>query len=883
MGVTRQARLTIARDFCEPLTIDLAAADPIVQLPDTVTIDAGTSETVVAVTGASVGSTTVVASYTDRLTGERFEASLDVRVTDGTLPGCDAEAASGTLEPGGSVRMAGALAPVGVALPEGAADADRHGVAPFEVSLECAADIVPEGFVALGPAVTVGPKHVRLPREIPITIPAELALLPEGAAWRHVELAYVGTNVSQPRIVPVANPDFISEPGFVTFAVPRLGTYQAVHREGAPTTRERTFTYRAVTGVSMGSAGSSLLGSRHPELFDFVAPLGGPVDWIHMLHYIRTWHLGGFCTEAERQADPAGCAAGASTDRTPPNDRIYEVRQDYEHWFYPDQWGGQGGVFDRVQYVQIFEDLSRMFENPNTTRSLDPSEPNITPPGVPDSVRMLDWAERCADPVVIAPNASARRDDGDPTTGFYDDEYNPEGAYPVITFCDGAELRTGGEKDVGVWDPSPDAPHGRPVTIGLAVDVDGDGRRGPGEPVIRQGREPFEDCGLDQLCDEDEPGFDPVTNPDPNGDDYDFQYNPTGTEKNWIRDYVGAPVDGCASPVAAVGEGELFADIGLDGVADTPQLGEGGYDSGEGDGCWTMARGMERMLAYNPRTTLLGHDDATLRDLDYFGDGGVRDLFGFASNQDQTAGAFVARDFPLALFNGHAALDYGGRSAAEEFDFTAIDWAEVGSRVQVRYGDIDATEAELVAGDGGHVGTSAQITNRILSVISWMNARWPGGDRRRVSDDICVELSPRCEHVNQFTIDFTSSRGRTGPVSIVLPPGYFDPENADQTYPVVYLLHGYGMTPEQLLPAGLLIWSRMISPSIPEASRLQKMIFVFPDGQCRNDECTRGTFFAESPESNPGGAQMETFILDLMAHVEATYRTRAPEVHTVVE
>lgn len=877
VGTTRAVRLSVDQDFCEALTVELTLDEPLAAVAPSATIAAETSEAVVEVTGTTVGTTTLRASYTDRVTGETFDAAVEVRVAEAIVPGC-AGGSSATLAPGGEVRLSDE-SPVGVALPAGAAAEGRYRVEPFEASIGCGEATVPEGYVPLGPAITFGPTHARLAREVPLTIPVELALLPSGARRKHVEIAYVGTNVASPRIVPVASPDFESEPGMVTFWAPRLGTYQAVHREGVPFRRERTFTFRGIMGVSMGSAGSALIGTHNPERFDFVGPLGGPVDWIHMLHYIRTWHLGGFCTEAERGVDPEGCAAGASTARTPPSDRLFEVRQDFEHWFYPDEWGGQGGTFDRRQYIQIFRDLARMFENPNSTRALDPSEPNITPPGVPDSERARPLAERCNDPVVLAPEPEGG--DDDPATGFFDDEYNPEGRHPVITFCDGRELRVDGERDVGIWDP--EATHDTPVEVALAVDLDGDGRRGPGEPVIRQGREPFEDCGLDQVCSPDEEGYDPVTNPDPAGDDYDFQYNPNGTENNWLRDYAGAAVAGCDSPVAEAGVGERFSDVGLDGVAGTAQLAEGGYDSGEGDGCWTMARGMRQMLENNPRSFVLQEDLEVLRDLDFFGDGGVRDLFNFGANQDQLAGAFAARGFPTTLFNGHGTLGYGERIPDAEFQHTDIDWRELGQHVQLRYGDVDATELQLEQGDGGHVGTITQAINRTVGVMAWMSQRWPGGDRRVVTDRVCLEAGPTCENVNQFTFDFTSSRGRTGPVSVVLPPGYFDEEYAETTYPVVYLLHGYGMSPDQLLPTGQLIWTFMTARSIPEAQRMQKMIFVFPDGQCRDDECVRGTFFADSPESNPGGAQMETFMLDLMDHMDANYRTREPETHSVVE
>ena len=42
----------------------------------------------------------------------------------------------------------------------------------------------------------------------------------------------------------------------------------------------------------------------------------------------------------------------------------------------------------------------------------------------------------------------------------------------------------------------------------------------------------WNDCGSDALCNEDEPGFNLLENPDPHNDDYDYNLNPKGTENN---------------------------------------------------------------------------------------------------------------------------------------------------------------------------------------------------------------------------------------------------------------------------------------------------------------------------------------------------------------
>ncbi len=883
VGTDRFLRLSLVRDVCADVNVAFSVEDDgVIAVPEDTIFETGSSRLEVIVNPQAVGETVLSATLSLPNEEETTVVEIPVRVTDGAQPTCSGSV-DGELSAGGAIRMDGT--PVGVALAEGASRADQFRVENLDIEVACASDIVPEGYIPLGPAVRFSPDARRFPRPLRFTLPAELALMPSRANRGDIVLAYQGPGV-QARVVPVASPDVVTDPGFVHFEAPRFGTYQAVTRAEGRVARERTFTYRGITGVSMGSGGSASIGIHNPDRFDFIGPLGGPVDWVHMLHQIRTYHLGGFCTEVERQADPEGCAAGASMDRVPPTDLYGVPVQDFEHWNYDEAADGQGGTFDRRNYIRIFRDLAMMFGNPNSTRSLDPDEPNVTPPGVPDSERMRTDAERCAEPVIIPPCSDPESGPGacDEGTGFFDEEFNPEGRYQMITFCDAAELAADNPRgrDIGTWDP--EGANNFPIEVALAIDINGNGRRDPGEPVPRMGRENFEDCGLDQLCNADEEGYDPLTNPDPAGDDYDFQYNPLGTEGNWRRDYVGTD-DSCESPEPspAPGQGERFEDVGLDGVAGTRQLGDGGFDTGEGDGCWTLARGTAHMFENNPRDFVLRADENTLRDLDFWSDGGLRDLFGFSSNQDQLLGAFAARGFPVNLYHDHSSLSFSGLRDPDAFSYREIDWTSVGKFVHVRYGDPDASEEEIAQGDGHHVGNVVQITNRLLSVLAWMNQRWPDGDRARVRDTICDNSDENCEQPNFLTYDFTAEDGRTGPVSIVLPPGYFDEAYADVDYPVVYLLHGYGMEPQDLIATGLLTWTFMTAATIPEAERYQKMIFVFPDGSCGEEECIRGSFYVDSPERSASGAQMESFMLDLMDHVDENYRTRDPETFTVYE
>ena len=853
-GVRRRLWLELDRDACRDAQFTLAADTPMVaEFPAMVTIPGSESRVPVEFTALAVGETTIIAQNTD----DDLAASLAFTVrADGTPSSCE-ETAHGQLRAGTAVRIdTGAANGAGIALAEGASRDDDYQVRTFDAEVACAADQVPPGYRPLGPAIRMAPQYLRFTREIRLTIPTQLALLPSDADRRDVEVSYTGPGVTQPRIVAVASHHYDeSVVGMLTFEAPRLGTYQAVVREAPVENDERTLTHRAVLGVSMGAAGAAAV-LRHADRFDHMAVLGGPVDWLYLMNYVRTYFTGGFCNADQWERSASECARGSSLLRVPRSTTPYEHIQHFEEWWYDDRYGGQGQIFRRLDYMHMFLDLTQMFGNPNTNRTTDPREPNLTPPGVPDSERSRSQAERCGSPVVIPAY------DGGPGTGYFDDEYNPDGAYPVITFCDGAERMVGGRLDAGNWDPS--GTNDLPMSVTMAVDIDGNGRRDPGEPVIRAMWEVYDDCGLDRLCNADEEGYHAATNPDPAGDDYDFQYNPTGTEGNGQRD--GATCD--------AEDGEAFLDAGLDGVVGTAQLDDGGFDDGEGNGCWDRASGLARMIERNPRHLIAAADDAAIRRLSILADGGIRDMMNFLLVTNHLMGGLAARDLPVQYFNAHSSLDYSGETNDEAFSGLRIRWDELGDRVMVRYGDPDASEELKRLGDGGHVGTSQQAINRFVAASSFFDARWPDGDRTRSTAPLCNDAS--CDERNPEIIDFMSpTTGRVGPVAILLPPGYH--EHPEVSYPVVYVLHGYGMGPEDMvLLLSLLYWNQMTGPNLPTHQRIQKMIFVFPDGVCRGDECFIGTFFNDAPPGTPGGAASETFLMDVVDYVDETYRTLSP-------
>ena len=59
----------------------------------------------------------------------------------------------------------------------------------------------------------------------------------------------------------------------------------------------RRYTWRAITGVSMGGGASAMLGLKYPQEFDFIGIMGGPlVDLSGFSRMIERHWLGGFCS-----------------------------------------------------------------------------------------------------------------------------------------------------------------------------------------------------------------------------------------------------------------------------------------------------------------------------------------------------------------------------------------------------------------------------------------------------------------------------------------------------------------------------------------------------------------------------------------------------------
>ncbi|MBL9004501.1 MAG: hypothetical protein JNJ46_09655 [Myxococcales bacterium] len=638
-------------------------------------------------------------------------------------------------------------------------------------------------------------------------------------------------------IAPLAAPGELGDVVTLTLALPMAAT------QPASTPR---YSYRAIGGVSMGGIGSSMQFFRRPDWFDAVGVMGadpGP-DLTYAQNFIHEFFFGGFCEDNDPNCPNSRAPLAGQGEITGTFDAM------------PIQRGeGIGLTLRRSLYLRANRDLVRALGN---WAYYNPADPYL-PPGVPASTLSQTPEAACQSPVVLAGK------DRDPTAKpFYDGRFNREGSHDVITFCDGGEV----DSQPGVYDPQ--KTQRDPTQILLAVDVNGNGRRDFGEPVLVQSTEPFRDVGIDGIPSTMEPGYDPVKNPDPAGDDYHYLKNPGGTESNFRFD-----------------RGEPYTDSGLDGVTGsgceidtgTP----GCFDHGEGNGRFDVSPGLARWLAHDPRSLMtpdaLSPPHGKFAGKALYYDAGIRDFFNAHVATSALFGELANLRHSVRLFAGFPALV--GRAPADEprFDAASVPWANQGSYVFVRYGNPELSDSEAAAsGDGRHAGSVAQVVHRAVSLFGFLLSRWPDGDTSLQSAD-----DPRLLPKPQM---FVQKNGRSTPYSIVLPPGYFDAANASVRYPVIYFGHGYGMAPEDLgRQIGSLIHGFMSNPD--SARRLPKAVLVFLDGVCRpggevprapldpmGDLCEEGGFYTDHPLGTYKGEQM---LIELDAALRKQYRLKEPQ------
>ncbi len=943
---TRPARLVVNPDVCTPASVSFASDDAtIVAPPLSAQVDLRHATYDFVLTGGAKGVTKITATmmkqdgtpYTN-VDGTVAKGTLTVDVRDPALPACQAgDSSTATLSASAPVGNGkGSLVNASVGSTAAAfGRTDWLKVPTFDASISCGSEMAGSlpGYVAISPAVTFAPaaplsEATPLRRELDFAIPVNPADFPVAARMRHLEVLFSNVKAKTPRPISIASPriESTSDGNYVLrFSSPWFGTYQAAVKSDAGTrTRTRHLTHRAVIGISMGGGGAATFGFHHHDEFDAIGPMGGPSDWTWLGWFVEHYALGGFCTAAN-----PNCTLPAPSDY--PSSDTYAHTEDFNHWWY-EAGNGNGGHFPRSDYEQIFTDLAIQRGNPNgdnddpdqTHMSIFPAGPKSTDPWVLGDTTGLPNGTNCAftlSPIsqdanhdteqAIATQCAKTRCDAAHAfvipSGYYDDEYNPDGSQQVISVCDGNQLGSANNDAASPYEntfvpPSPDQAY--PLSLGLAVDLNKNGVRDENEPVIRSGHEPWSDTGVDGLADANEPGYDAATDPDPSGDDYDPYINPTGTEDDHRYEL-----------------GEPFQDYGLDGVPNTKSS---PWDKGEGNGVFDISRGLQAFYDIDPHSILRGMSSAKMTDDDLarfsiWSDGGVRDLFNFAAVATHLSGAIASRRTsdghaiqPVAFYNNFSMLPGEDPTQPDNFVPATIRWADLAAAPSLRYGTVDATASQIQQGDGQHVGTGAQILYRVEAAFYFVAHQWPDADRllTNPSNDNLETVSPNvlcdasnlagcCEATGHCEATFTGPKsGRTGPIAITLPPGYANEDNRVRgvRYPVVFVLHGYGQKPEDLEALQLISNNFMNDGNRSYENRLAKFIAVYVDGRCREGtapggsqagtpqgqpECIQGGFYTDS--TRPGGALFDTWFDELVQYVDQNYRTMPPSDVTVTE
>lgn len=643
----------------------------------------------------------------------------------------------------------------------------------------------------------------------------------------------------------------------------------------------RPRTHRMIGGMSMGAMALTIALER-PRDFDLVGALGGYPDLTYMMAQMLRLHFSGFCARVSLEAALPDLDTAPPCAANPPRSPL-EFAQSFNHLHYDDN----GITMSRGFYGEIIDNFSAAFGNLST---LEHPEAPLFPAGLD-----LAWFH--------STSAGDRCHTNRPLTkaSSFSLETNPDGRYDVYPLCD---QERPGAPGLLPSDFDPSAPSTRPIAALAFVDLDGDGKRHPQEPLFLNPWERFADVGPDgcESALEDGAGgcHAPGSAPngpgvDPNGDDYHWLDNPGGTEHNDRYDL-----------------GEPFSDLGLDGLAARDDL---PADLGEGNGVWDASPAFAHLLAHDADTLIESLAGEDLDHLDVWLDGGIRDAL--------HAGVVARRMVASLALRGRVVTRYTGFTGGATTvapDLTPDDFAlnilkrdlsahGIGRDVYVEYGDPNASPEAIADGDGKHVGTTNDAINRLAAFL--------GAAFSRIVAPT-IEVGEVELDVARFDSFYSDGLGARRGFTVLVPPGYDAPENADLRYPVIYFLHGLGQDASDLAAVGLATSLLMAQGQIP------RVLMVFPDGACcfvhkdtgarecacddaedglrscvdptctgpaetcaRRDipdanlerECEKGSLYADMRTNKWGEARddlkYKTSVHELIDHVDRAYRTRA--------
>jgi len=299
--------------------------------------------------------------------------------------------------------------------------------------------------------------------------------------------------------------------------------------------------------------------------------------------------------------------------------------------------------------------------------------------------------------------------------------------------------------------------------------------------------------------------------------------------------------------------GETFSDFGLDGVSDTG-------DFGEGNGVFDYDPDRANWLAEDPLTRLEGRSPADIATQRIYMDVGTQDEFGFGRHYDNFVAMLESKGLTV-----DARDDFPGNCADVEQlpeQYLLIRYA--GGHVGIP--EADDSRDKLLHGD---ICGTVVIWQRLLAMISYMDSSFPNGFDGPGDLDI-DDLDPRGD-IMQTRIASPALRTGDGaapeqPVLIYRPPAFF---HTTRSFPIVYILGGYGQAPEDYERL-----SDMLDPLILTTQMQNMFVAVLPGAGGR-----KGSFYVNhrTPESQvpdvidpSSGRYEDSIIQDLIPAIENT-------------
>jgi hypothetical protein len=300
-------------------------------------------------------------------------------------------------------------------------------------------------------------------------------------------------------------------------------------------------------------------------------------------------------------------------------------------------------------------------------------------------------------------------------------------------------------------------------------------------------------------------------------------------------------------------EGEPFSDFGLDGVPGTG-------DYGEDNGRFDYDPDRANWLAEDPLTRLEARSAADIGTQRIYMDVGTQDEFGFGKHFDNFIAMLQSKGLTVNTRDDFPANCVAVAKLPQQYLLIRY----VGGHVGIP--EADDSRDKLLHGD---ICGTVVVWQRLLAMISYMDSSFPDGFNGP-GDLKITDLDPRGDimktHITSPALRTGSGTAPEQPVLIYRPPAFF---HTTRSFPIVYILGGYGQAPEDYERLG-----DMLDPLILTTQMQNMFVAVLPGAGGR-----KASFYVNHrvPESqvpdliNPtSGRYEDSIIQDLIPAIENT-------------